>query len=538
MIMLVLAVLLNLALPAFPQNTLQLPDVTLFAEYNLYLPAPEPKTLEIPEAVELSNHRFSYPRYLARVNLAAPIPPSTYRQGIPRAVFVFPGLRSTADPSAVHSPPNEMQSEIAAPERSWQAGIDYIPGSTLASSFAAARSTGVWDLSAELFLALADGWISTPPQAPTDLTVDLQAARRAAVLAVDTALTAGVFYNTGTSALYNIGAYAELQGETGILGFREATRLYAVSGWGAVPASADTPRCAVQQDLYLSLAGAGVELSLQAAGILAAGLPSEDVEQHGRLMLELGWRSSDAFVRLYAGAASLYYRNILSFYPSGGLELYPNRVLSIVLRGAPFLRLPAREDFSGIHALGAESGLPQLQAEGGYSLVSELLVDPGARFGAALRFEWRKGRFYTLDAADLQLEYTDGNQGVLAGDVNWLIRPDRPGIRIHLNGELATAFPLSMQTGPQLLYGYAGLAWRTDFHKPPVEFIIEALIGDFADHGSQPFLFTDWEIVSGLIAGAEANWRIGTHGTVHTGFEAYLRPDFRYRLLIGYGISR
>ena len=538
MIMLVVAVLLNLAVPAFPQSTLRLPDVTLFGEYTLYLPAPEPKALEIPQAADLNDNRLSYPRYLTLVNLAAPPPPSTFEQGMPQSVIALRARRFEPEPSEALSLPSRMQPATTEPQRGFRAGIDYIPGTTVASSLAAARSTGVWDLAAELNLALADGWITVPPRAPTDLIVDLGAARRDPRMAVDASITAGAFYNPGASALYNIGASAGLQGEAGIFAYRETTRLSAVSGWGAMSAGADTPRGAVQQDLYLGLSGSGMGFALRAAGILAAGLPPEDFQSDGCLSLELGWRSADAFLHLYAGAASLYYQNLLYFYPSGGIELYPDHVLSIVLRGSPFVRLPAREDFHGIHAVEASSGLPQLQTEGGYSLISEVLVDPAAGFGAALRFEWRKGCFYTLAADDLQLEYGDGNQGVLAGDLNWLIRPESPGIRLHLYGELARGFPLSMQTWRQLLYGDAGLRWRTDFHKPPIEFIIEASIGDFADHGSQPFLLTDWEIVSGLIVGAEINWRIRTHGTVHMGFEAYLRPDFSYRMLIGYGIGR
>jgi len=78
--------------------------------------------------------------------------------------------------------------------------------------------------------------------------------------------------------------------------------------------------------------------------------------------------------------------------------------------------------------------------------------------------------------------------------------------------------------------------WTTDFHKLPVEFIIKGLIGDFADDGSLPFLFTDWEIVSELMTSVEANWKIGKRGTVYTGLEMFFLENIRYRILVGYGI--
>ena len=50
MVTLVLLVLLNIAVPAAAQSTLQLPDVVLLGEYTLYLAAPEPNPLKVPSS--------------------------------------------------------------------------------------------------------------------------------------------------------------------------------------------------------------------------------------------------------------------------------------------------------------------------------------------------------------------------------------------------------------------------------------------------------------------------------------------------------
>jgi hypothetical protein len=172
--------------------------------------------------------------------------------------------------------------------------------------------------------------------------------------------------------------------------------------------------------------------------------------------------------------------------------------------------------------------------EGGYSLLTELRLDPSASFGASLSFEWQKGRSYYFDAPELL--FGDVSLGSITGDLIWQIRPGRPGIRVHLTGQVGFPFPLTNRSWQNPLSRHAGVVWTTDFYKLPVEFIIKGLFGDFADDGSLPFLFTDWEIVSGLMTGVEGNWKIGKRSTVYTGLEMFLQENFRYRILIGYGI--
>lgn len=539
MVTLVLAVLLSMAVPAAAQNTLQLPDVVLFGEYTLYLAAPEPKPLEVPVATGLADRRFVYARSLFKVNLALPVAPVLYWQNIPRSQLAPPGLLPDILPDGAQA---DSRSAQTIPGSSWQGGIDYIPGNMISAALSVATQTsGAWDLSADLGIDLADGWVprvSSPPDSPADMLffVQAQARRRAEALNIETAIGAGAFYNTGASTLYTLNAAAGLHGRTGILRWREETRGVGISGLGSGP---DTGRGAVQQDIELALVGARLELLLRASGVLAAGFPTVVEQKHGCLAAELGWRNRESILRMWAGAAALYYEDSLIFYPSGGLQLYPTESLSLLLRAAPFVRLPAEWK---LHAVWTDAGLAQLESEGGYSLLGELRFDPFAALGAALSFEWRKGSFYYLDAsapaADPELSFADSNQGILEGNLHWQIRPGRPGIRLNLTGELAFPFPVSEMPWQDLLYKNAGLVWTTDFHKLPVEFIIRALIGEYADNGSQSFLFADWEIVSGLTTGIEGNWKIGKHGIMHTGFEAFFTPAFSFRFLIGYGIHR
>jgi hypothetical protein len=543
MIMLIIAVLLNLVAPAAAQNTLQLPDVTLFGEYTLYLAAPPPLSQEIPAARGMSDRRFSYPRSLFKVDLALPEPPLFYWQRIPRSVLAPSGLlpASAADEEREYA--GEAQSAASG---SWQAKADYIPGETVVSEFTATRSSGVWDLSADLHFDLADGWVTNPPHSPTDLTFGVQSRRRKETLNIDAAFGVGAFYGADATAaapaVYTLGLDVGLYGEAGAFQWREETQLFGISGigGGSPPVDPDVQRGAVQQDLELSLIGSRWDLSLRAGGVLAAGLPSSEVQRHGLTSLELGWHHPSSILRLWAGGAALYYDDSLVFYPSGGLELYPTGFFSLLLRGAPLVRLPPQElqTLCTVQAVSDGSGIPHLQTEGGYSLYSELRFDPGAPFGAVLSFEWTKGRIYLLDASDRELSFADTNQGVLQGDLIWQIRAGRPGIRFNLTGAVAAAFPITAAPWRNPLYSRAGAVWTTDFNKLPVEFIIKALIGDFADDGSQAFLFTDWEVVSGLITSIEGNWKIGKNGAVHTGFEAFLSPNFSYRFLIGYGIRR
>jgi len=543
MILLLVMLLLNLPTPTAAQSTLQLPDVTLFGEYTLYLAAPAPMAQELPAATGMNNSRLSYPRTLFEVDLAVPQPPLDYWQSIPRSVLAPPGLLPTIGSEQAGFYGGGGGSAASG---SWQARLDYVPGSTVISEFAAARSSGVWDLSGLLHLDLADGWITSPPENPTDLTFAVKTRRRAEVLNIDAAIEAGAFYSTasGTAAspVYTLGVNAGLYGQAGAFHWREETRLSGISGigGGSPPVDPDEQRGAVQQELELSLIGPRWAVSLRSGGVLAAGIPSAETEENGRVSLELGWHHPRSILRLWAGAAALYYDDSLAVYPSGALDLYPTDFFSLSLRAAPFVRLPAQslQTLCIVQEISGGSALRHLRSQGGYSLYSELSYDPGAVFGAKLSFEWIKAKIYLLDASELELDLVTSNQGVLQGDLIWQARAARPGVRLNLTGAVAAAFPLAAQPWQELLYRHAGMAWSTDFHKLPVEFIIKALIGDFADDGSRAFLFTDWEAVSGLVTSIEGNWRIGKNGTVHTGFEAFLTPNFSYRFLIGYGIHR
>lgn len=538
MFILCLAVLLNLAAPAGAQNTLELPDVTLFGEYTLYLPAPEPKKQPLPAPAGLRDLRLAYPLSLFRVQPSLPDPPGLYWQRIPGS----PLTASAALPEPFPASPLEPPLGAGQPPASagWQAGIDYFPAEAVVSGFNSTSSSGVWDMTADLRLALADGWVRSPPDSTTDVLFGVQIHRRAEMLNFDAGLGLGAFYDAEASALFLLDLLAGLHGELGVLRWGERMRILGISGMKP-PVDGEGQRGAVQQDLELALSGSSLDLTLRAAGILAAGLSSLDAEQHGRLSLELGWRHPGSRARVWAGAAALYTEQDLALYPSGGLELYPAPSLSMVLRGAPFVRLPEHGGFRALcafQALETSSGPPQLQAESGYSLYSELRIDPLASFGAAVSFEWLKGRIYYLDAAVPELRFADTNQGVLGADLLWRIRADRPAVRLNLTGAVAVALPISAARWPDTLYDYAGVIWTTDFHKLPVEFIIKTLVGDYADDGSEAFLFTDWRLFSGLVTSIEGNWKIGKRSALHTGFEAILLPDFSYRFLIGYGVRR
>jgi hypothetical protein len=537
MIMLLSAVLLSLSATASAQSTLQLPDVTLFGEYTLYLAAPAPSAPGIPAATGLSDARMGYPRSLVKVDLTAPDPPLFYWQKIPRSLLAPPGLLPDSAPDGFSESAGEGGNLT-----NWRAFLDYIPGTTVLSGFASGRSSGVWDLSAELRFNLADGWITTPPDSPTHLSFEVRALRLARALNLEAALGVGAFYGADTAAAYTLGFDTALYGEAGVLQWREQTRAYGASGIGrgSPPVDPDVQRGAVQQELELSLIGSRWDLALQTGGVLAAGLPSSSGERHGRASLELGWQTARSNLRLTAGAAALYFDGSLLFYPSGGLELYPTDALAVLVRATPFLRLPAPnlQSLAVVQAVSRDSAIPHLQIEGGYSLDSQLRIDPSAIFAAAVSFQWITGRVYLPDGLDPELGYAETNYGALGGDLVWQILPGMPGIHLGLTGELAAAFPLAARPWQNLLYSNAGVVWTTAFHKLPVEFIIKALIGDYIDDGSQPFVLTDWESFSGLVAGIEGNWKIGKKGTVHTGFEAFLRPNFEFRFLIGYGISR
>jgi hypothetical protein len=538
MVLLVFTVLLNLAAPAGAQNTLQLPDVTLFGEFTLYLAAPEPRTWAVPAAMGLSDRRLNYPRSPYKILLAPPAPPGIYWLSIPPWRRAPAGLLPEPLPD---DPPIQQGAGPSFSPSGWQTSIDYIPGSTVVSVFNTTRSSGVWDLSADLRFDLADGWVSSPPSSPTDLIFTVHSGRRSVALNIDAGGGLGAFYGTGASSLYTLDGFAELYGEAGIFRWGEGTHFVGVSGidGGSPPTDADRQRGAVEQDLRIALVGSRFDLSLHTVAILSAGVPSLNTEQQGRVLLELGWRHPSSALRMWAGAAALYYDDSLTFYPSGGLELYPTAFLSLLLRAAPFVRLPVQVDaLCALSAIQADSGLARFEIEGGYSLFSELRFDPVASFGAALSFQWIKGSIYFLDASDLGFGFANTDQGVLAGDLIWQIRSGRPGIRLNLTGELAVDLPIIETPWENPVYSYAGMVWTTDFHKLPLEFIIKALIGDYFDDGSQPFLFTNWEIVSGLTTSIEGNWKIGKYGTVHTGFEAFLTPKFSFRFLIGYGIRR
>jgi hypothetical protein len=521
MILLLAVLLFQIVVPVAAQEsdggrTLQLPDVTLLGEYTVYLRTPEPRMIELPAATGMSDRRLGYPRSTATLILADPDPPEVYWLAIPPSAAAPPGVLPDPD---IASEPGQPPSYAG-----WEARFDYIPGTSAYSALTAVRSSSVWDLSAHLSFGLADGWLSRELNSPTHLLFGMEARRRTQALQIDTTVRGGTFYSPGSAPLYRIALSAELNGQTGWLHWREATRLY-----GNSRADGGTQRGGIEQDLLLSLVGARYDLSLQAGGILAGELPSLAAEEHGAFSLELGWMHPRSLLRLRAGAAALYYDASLKFYPSAGLQFFPTKSFSLAVRAAPFLRLPAKPDF---YAVLADSGLPQVEVEGGYSLLTELRLDPSASFGASVSFEWQKGRSYYFDAPELL--FGEVNLGTVTGDLIWQIRPGRPGIRVHLTGQLGLPFPLTNRSYP--LSSYAGVVWTTDFHKLPVEFIIKGLIGDFADDGSLPFLFTDWEIVSELMTSVEANWKIGKRGTVYTGLEMFVLENIRYRILVGYGI--
>jgi len=523
MILLLAALLFHSVTPVAAQEsnggaTLQLPDVTLLGEYTVYLQTPAPMLLGLPAVVGMSDRRFGYPRSIVTLTLAGPQASGIYWLTIPPSAAAPPGV--LPDPDAG-----------AEPDRSpsyagWQARVDYIPGTSAQSSLIAARSSNVWDLSARLSFGLSDGWLTGELNSPTHLLFGVEARRRTQALRIDTEIGGGAFHLPGSSPLYSIALGAELHGQEGRFRWREGTRVYGSSQTGG-----GIRRGGVEQDLLLSLVGSRYDLSLRAGAILAGELPSLAAEGHGIFSLELGWLHPRSLVRLWAGASALYYDASLGIYPSGGLQLYFTDFFSLVLRGAPFLRMPPQRDF---HAAHADSGLPQLAVEGGYSLLSELCLDPSASFGASLSFEWQKGRSYYFDASELL--FGEVNLGMIIGDLIWQIRPGRPGIRVHLTAQVGLPFPLTSRSRPDPLSSYAGVVWSTDFHKLPVEFIIKGLIGDFADDGSLPFLFTDWEIGSELMTSIEGNWKVGKRSTVYTGLETFLLENFRYRILIGYGI--
>jgi hypothetical protein len=547
MIMLILAVLLGLCEPAAAQSTLQLPDVTLLGEYTLFLSVPSPPAQEVPQATGVSDSRFNYPRYLFKVDLAVPRPPQIYWQRIPPSTLAPPGLLPDLPLGEADRFGGDGQTQDYG---GWQAGIDYIPAKTVVSEFSAVRSSGHWDLAARLNFDLADGWITSPPALPTDLTFTAQSRRRAETIDFDAALGVGAFYSADPgsadpAAVYTLGLDAGTRGEAGVFQWQEETRLFGISGIGNPPVDPDRQRTAVQQNLELSLIGSRWELELRSAGVLAAGFPGSGAEEHGRSSLELGWRHPDSILRLWAGGAALYYDDSLDFYPSGGLELYPTESFSFSIRAAPFLGLPPQElqNLSAAQTVSQGSTVPHLRCAGGYSLRSEISVDPAAPFAASLSFEWMKGRIYLLDASERELtepelRFAASNRGALQGDLIWQMRAAHPGVRVHLTGAFAAAFPVSASMWQDRLYSHAGLVWSTDFYKLPVEFIIKALIGDYADDGSEPFLFSNWEIVSGIVTSIEGNWKIGEKGVVHTGLEAFLSPNMSFRFLIGYGFSR
>jgi hypothetical protein len=526
MLVLLLGLFLNVSAPIESQNTLRLPDVTLLGEYTVYLPAPEPKTPQVPDAAGLSDHRLGNHRMIESVVPAPPAAPDVYWQSIPSSAIGPPGLLPDVGLRSA--------GESAASSAGWRGKIDYIPGKSVGSVFETARTSGLWNLSGDLRVDLADGWVSNPPDSQTDVLFDTKAQRRSQTLSIEAGVGTGAYYPSSGGAVYSLDLLAGLHGQAGILRWRESTQLFGTSvlPGGSPPAEADVQRGAVQQDLQLELIGSGFGISAQAGGILAGELSSSEAEEHGRLVLDLVWQPPSSILRVRAGGSALYYDGSLSFYPSGSLELYASDLLTFLVRAAPFLRIPTRRSLLSSYAV---EGLEQLQAEGGYSVFSELRIEPAPSFSAWASFEWRKGSIYFFDAS--HMEFADANQGVLAGDLFWQIRAARPAVRVDLTARMGFPFPLTLDSWPELLYRYAGLVWRTGIHKPPLEFIIKGLAGQFADDGSQPFLFTDWEIVSGLMASIEGNCKVGKRGTVHAGFETFFSPNPTFSFLIGYGIG-
>jgi hypothetical protein len=121
MIMLLMTLLLSLGTPAAAQSTLQLPDVTLFGEYTLFLAAPPPLPQKIPPAAGMNDSRLSYPRPRFKVEPAAPEPPLSYWQQIPRTVLAPPGLLPDSGTGEAGQVVGEGQ---PAASSSWQGRVD------------------------------------------------------------------------------------------------------------------------------------------------------------------------------------------------------------------------------------------------------------------------------------------------------------------------------------------------------------------------------------------------------------------------------
>ena len=68
---------------------------------------------------------------------------------------------------------------------------------------------------------------------------------------------------------------------------------------------------------------------MKASGVVRDRLPSADNEMNGLARMELAFLPSSLPLRLWAGAAAVYYDSGLDIYPTADLELYPTNWLTV-----------------------------------------------------------------------------------------------------------------------------------------------------------------------------------------------------------------
>ncbi len=513
-------------------QTLQLPDVTLLGEYTVYLSAPAPKLPAAPAARGLSDERFAYPIGAAPPIWVAPEPATLILSGgtaARRYELTSSGRNKAVDLSSADLPSAQA----------WRVRTDYIVQESVQSRFSLTRSRGLWDFSSELALGLADGWSNRNPESPTDLLFSVQATRRTECLMLDLLGSGGAFYLPSFSPLYDLQLTAELEGRGEFIRWLTRTSLYGNSETDSETEEGER-RGLAAQDIELAFCGSRFCISIKGTAIMRGELPSSSLEEHGLLSAELCWMSPRRMLRFWAGAAGLVYDGSLEIVPSGGFELSATQWFTLLFQATAFLRPPPHPDF---YAAQAGEGLYQMGVEGGYNLSTKALFDWTDRFGASVSFDWQKGRFYRL--REEGIEFEQANEAVAAAELVWHVckrASGRPDLRIQALSQLGLRWPLTGNIGERIEFRTVGGELVLGFQKIPVEFIIEALWGDFADDGSWPFLFSDWEIISGLTTGILSEWGIGRRHTLRTGVE-FFSPigsgdpvDYSYRFLIGYDI--
>ncbi len=515
------------------RGTLELPAVTLLGEYVVYLPVPRPKSPGLPAAMGMRTDRFSASRPAPPPVIAAPEPADLRWPSVLAATAALSGVLSPADENPQSTDGSQVRTTSAPPV--WQARVDYLPRALVQSSLLLSRYSGSWERFSDLALGLADGWLESDPGCPTYLSYALKAVRRTEALLLELEGGAGAFYPPSTSPRFTLMLGAELGNQGPRIHWRERTRLY-----GSSDAYVEGQIGLAEQGIELAVFAGQLGVAMKASGIVRVRLPSAVTETNGLAGMELAFLPSSLPLRLWAGAAAVYYDSRLDIFPTAALELYPADWLTVTAGAAPFIRPPSKPDF---YAVQADSDFPQLAVEGGYSIISRLALDISVRLQASVSFEWINGRIYRF--RDRALVFEQANQGTLSGQLAWNIletAPGRPGMRVYTTGQAGFPFPLPVRAWQALLFHSVGGEWVLDFHKPPAEIIIEALWGEFADDGSLPFLFENWSIFSGLMTGIEANVDISNRHSLRAGVEIFIpiekteREDYTFQFLLGYGI--